>query len=107
MAKESLITRTISSTRATVLCLDIDSGEACNRDFDIPRTPKKDSDIIKFAAKQLAATEPNIHPVHVVDKELHEQLYGMPESLFMQYAQPIERKAKAPAETAPDNTNNI
>jgi hypothetical protein len=103
MAKESLITRTISSTIATVLCLDIETGEACNRTFNIPRTPKKDSDIIKFAAKQLSDSEPNVHAVHVVDKELHEQLYGMPESTFMQYAQPIERKQPKPA----DSTNNI
>lgn len=94
MAKENLITRTISSTVATVLCLDIDSGEACNRTFNVPRTPKKDSDIIKFAAKQLGDSEPNVHPVHVVDREVHEQLYGMPESVFLQYASPITRTTK-------------
>lgn len=94
MAKENMITRTITASVCTVLCLDIETGEACNRDFTVPRVPKKDSDIIKFAAKQLADSEPNVHPVHVVDRKVNEQLVGMPESVFMKYAQPIERKSK-------------
>lgn len=94
MAKESMVTRTIRTTRAQVLCLDIETGEACNRAFTIPRQPKKDKDILKFASTALAATEPNVHPVHVVDLEVSEDLYGMPESTFLTYAQKITKPVK-------------
>lgn len=94
MAKESMITRTIRSTTATVLCLDIDSGEACNRSFTIPRQPKKEKEILQFAAKELAATEPSVHPVHVVETLVSEDLYGMPESKFLANAEKITRPVK-------------
>lgn len=91
--RESKITRTIVTTEATVLCLDIDTAEPCNRTFVIPRQPKKDSDIIKFAAVALK-DEPNLRPVHVVDINVKETLYGMSESVFLKYAKPMEpRKA--------------
>lgn len=93
MAKESYVTRTITTTLASILCLDVDSGEACNRNVVLPRTYKKDSDIIKAAVKVLA-DEPNVHPVHVVDCEVCETLYGMPESKFIANAEKITRNKK-------------
>lgn len=94
MAKESMITRTIRTTRANVLCLDIETGEPCNRAFTVPRQPKKDKEILKFAEAALAATEPNVHPVHVVDLEVHEDLYGMTESKFLANADKIIKPVK-------------
>lgn len=98
MAKESMITRTIRTTRAIVLCLDIETGEPCNRAFTIPRQPKKDKEVLKFAEAALAASEPNVHPVHVVDLDVCEDLYGMTESKFLANAEKITRTAKADAE---------
>ena len=46
MAKESMITRTIKTTTTDILCLDVDSGEACNRSFVLPRVPKKEKEIL-------------------------------------------------------------
>lgn len=94
MAKESMITRTIKTTLANVLCLDIESGEACNRSFLIPREPKKEKEILAFAAKELAVDEPNVHAVHVVDCQVMEELYGMPESKFLANAEKISRPVK-------------
>lgn len=94
MAKESMITRTIKTTLANVLCLDIESGEACNRSFLIPREPKKEKEILKFAEAQLAASEPAVHAVHVVDCQVKEELYGMTESKFLANAEKISRPAK-------------
>lgn len=94
MAKESMITRTIKTTLANVLCLDIESGEACNRSFLIPREPKKEKEILKFAEAQLSVSEPAVHPVHVVDVQVMEELYGMTESKFLANAEKISRPAK-------------
>ena len=66
MAKPRRITRTISTTVADILCLDIETGEACNRSFTFPGQFKKDNEILKAAAKKLETTEPNVHAVHVV-----------------------------------------
>lgn len=93
MAKESMVTRTITTTIATILCLDIESGEACNRTVTLPRTYKKDADILKMAAKVMA-DEPNVHPVHVVDIVVTEELYGMPESKFIANAERVTRVKK-------------
>lgn len=94
MAKESMITRTIKTTLANVLCLDIESGEACKRSFLIPREPKKEKEILAFVAKELATSEPTVHAVHVVDCQLMTELYGMSESKFLANAEKISRPVK-------------
>lgn len=96
MAKESMITRTIVTTDANILCLDVDSGEPCNRVFTLPRTYAKEKDILRRAEK-LLADEPNVHPVHVVSTTVKETLYGMPESLFLAHAEVITKAHKANA----------
>lgn len=93
MARESKITRTIQTTEATVLCLDVENSEPCNRTFVLPRTYKKDSEILKAVTK-LMADEPGIKPVHVVDTEVKSTLYGMPESEFLKHAHPIVKGAQ-------------
>lgn len=96
MAKESMITRTIVTTDATILCLDVDSGEPCNRTVTLPRTYSKEKDILRKAEKALA-NEPSVHPVHVVDVKVKETLYGMPESEFLAHAKVITRPTKKEA----------
>ena len=95
MAKESMITRTIVTTDAEILCLDVESGEACNRSITLPRTYKKEKEILKLAELEIMATEPNVHPVHVVHTNIKETLYGMPESIFLKYAQVIPKREAA------------
>lgn len=89
MAKPSMVTRTITTTLATILCLDIDSGEACNRTVALAKTYAKEKDIIKAAARAMA-DEPNVHPVHVVDVEVVQKRYGMTEEKFIQEADVLE-----------------
>lgn len=88
MAKPSMVTRTITTTIATILCLDVDTGEACNRTIPLAKTYAKDKDIIKAASKAMP-DEPNVHPVHVVDVEIVNKRYGMLESEFIKYAEEI------------------
>ena len=107
MAKPKMITRTIATTIIDILCLDIDSGEACNRSFTIAGEVKKESEALKFAAKKLADTEANIHPVHVVNQSRIETLYGMTEADFIAHSviMPNKEKRTIPA-TSEDATPN-
>ena len=95
MAKPRMITRTISTTVADILCLDIETGEACNRSFTFPGQFKKDSEILKAAAKKLETTEPNVHAVHVVGIAKLETLYGMTEADFLAHAEIMAKPAKS------------
>ena len=94
MAKESMITRTITTTTCIILCLDVETGEPCNRSFTMPRIPKKEKDILKFAEKELV-NEPNVKPVHVVDTVEDSKIYGMTENEFLKYAKEVVRGKKA------------
>lgn len=91
--RESKITRTITTTTATILCLDVEAGEPMNRTFQLPGEYKKERDIIKAAEK--IHDEPNVKLVHVVDTEVTSKLYGMPESLFLKYAVEVTRVPRA------------
>lgn len=97
MAKVPMVTRTIKTTRAIVLCLDIDSGEPCNRAFTLPREQKNEKQILK-AITPMLKDEPNIKPVHVVETIINEQLYGMTETDFLAHAAPII-KSTEPSES--------
>lgn len=96
--RESKITRTITTTNATILCLDVEAGEPMNRTFQLPGEYKKERDIIKAAEK--INDEPNVKLVHVVNTEVTQKLYGTTESLFLKYAEEITRKTAEPATEA-------
>lgn len=94
MAKVPMVTRTIKTTTATVLCLDIDSGEPYNLAFALPREQKNEKQILKAIAPMLK-DEPTIKPVHVVDTVVNEQLYGMSETDFLAHAVPITKSTES------------
>lgn len=80
-----MVTRTINTTKVNVLCLDIETGEPCNKTVVVPRTYKDDEKLIK-KVKEVIETE-NLKPVHIVDKEEIETLYGMKEQDFIEHAE--------------------
>ena len=98
MAREIMITRTITSTKANVMCLDIEAGEPFNETVEVVRTYKDDEALLK-AVKSLIETD-TIKAVDIVDKEVVETLYGMPEQFFIENAKVMPpRKQKTEAET--------
>ena len=98
MTREIMITRTITSTKANVMCLDIEAGEPFNETVEVARTYKDDEALLK-AVKPLIETD-TIKAVHVVDKEVVETLYGMPEQVFIMNAKVMPpRKQKTEAKT--------
>lgn len=84
MAREIMITRTITSTKVNVMCLDVETGEPFNETVEVARTYKDDEALLKVV-KPLIETD-TIKAVHVVDKEVVETLYGMPEQVFIMNA---------------------
>lgn len=80
-----MVTRTITTTKAIVMCLDIESGEPCNKSVVVPRTYKDDETLLK-KVKEFIETE-TVKPVHIVGKEEIETLYGMTEQKFIEYSE--------------------
>lgn len=84
MARKPMITRTITTTKATVLCLDIQKGEPFNETVVLPRTYKDEKAMMK-AISPILDTE-TVKAVHIVDTEVCETLYGMTEQQFIEAA---------------------
>lgn len=84
MARVPQVTRTIVTTKANVMCLDIERGEPFNQEVIVPRT-YKDEDTLLKAVKSVAETE-SVKCVHVVAHEQIETLYGMTEQEFIEHA---------------------
>lgn len=85
MARIPKVTRTITTTKATALCLDIEVGEPENRVLILPRTYKDGAAALK-AAKDMYETD-TFKVVHIVHTETQETLYGMTEQKFIELAE--------------------
>ena len=98
MAKR-MVTRTIKTTTLTLLCVDIDTQESCNRTVNITGEHTTDE---KGVLKLVSARLPdNIKAVSVVSAECKESLYGMDENDFIRLSDPLPSRG---ANT--ENTNN-
>lgn len=84
MARKPMVSRTITTTRVNVFCLNIIDGEPCNRECVLPRT-FKDEKKLKDAAFAAVETD-DIKPAHIVSTEVCENLYGMTEEEFIHHA---------------------
>ena len=87
--KEKLITRTIVSTKVTVLGVNATSGETENRTYFVPGAITDQAKALKLAIKQ--NTEPEFVPALVVDLAQDEQVYGLEISKFMEHAHEVVR----------------
>lgn len=87
--RKPMVTRTFKTTKATVMCLDVDVGESVTKVLTLPRVYKDDKTLLK--ACEEAITEENIKAVHVVDTEVIEKVYGMEEQKFIENAVVLEK----------------
>ena len=94
--RKPMVTRTIQTTEVTLLCLDIESAEPCNKDCVLPRT-YKDEDAMLKAAKEVIDTD-TIKCVSVVRSEVKETLYGMDEAKFIENAEVLPPRTAKPVE---------
>lgn len=84
MARKPMVTRTVQTTLATVLCLNTETAEPFNQTVTLSGTFKDNKAVMK-AVKALIENE-TISVAKVVDVEIEEKLYGMPEQDFINAA---------------------
>lgn len=94
MARKPMVTRTITTTKANVLCMDIQKAEPFNKVVTLPRTYKDDKTLMK-KVQEVVETD-TVKVVHVVDKEEVETLYGMTEQEFIQKAVVLDPETRRP-----------
>lgn len=83
--RKPMVTRTIQTTEATVLCIDIINSEPFNKTVTLPRTYKDEKSLMKKVASVI--DNDTVKAVHVVATEIHETLYGMTEDDFIAAAE--------------------
>ena len=81
MARIPMVTRTIQTTTANVLCLNIKEGEPFNKEVVLPRTYKDEKSMMKVVEKLINTDE--VKAVHIVHTDVNETLYGMTEQEFI------------------------
>lgn len=109
MARRPMVTRTITTTEVTMMCVNIETKAVENKTVTLPRTYKDDSAITRFIEKEGITFGENLKPVTIVSKQEVNSLYGMYEEEFVKVAQKMEgRTAKldededdAPVEAVP------
>lgn len=93
MARIPVVSRTITTTEVTAMCVNITTGETETHTITVPRT-YKDNDKLLKVAKQLAETD-ELKVVHIVDTKVNETLYGMTEAEFIEHAKVLPPRAQA------------
>lgn len=87
MARVPMVTRTIQTTRANVMCLDIERGEPFNKEVILPRTYNDEKAMLKQAEKVI--NDDTVKAVHIVAFNVEETRYGMTEQQFIEVAEVI------------------
>ena len=95
MARIPMVTRTVTTTHATIMGADLIKGEIFNDVVVCPRTYKSDKDLMKFLSANYDNDERKA--VQVISTEVVETLYGMTEVEFMLHAKPIVKPEKGEA----------
>lgn len=88
MKKEKLITRTMSFTKAEVMCVNTETAEVTYREVTVPG---------KLTGKEILAAIPeeeNVSFVSVRSSYVDEKIFGLEESVFLKYAHEVVRKSK-------------
>lgn len=90
MARKRVVSRTITATEVTVMCVEVDAGEVVNKAFTTPHKCNK-AEALKEGKRQFETEELKV--VSVVD--MHENVYKaeMDEEVFLSAAKitPIEQ----------------
>ena len=104
MARIPMVTRTIVTTTAEVMCLDVSTGTPVTQEVSVPRTYKNDADLLKKV--QSVIDTDTFKAVHIKSSKEVETLYGMTEDEFIQYAKVLPPRnvqtgtTEAPVETS-------
>ena len=92
MARVRKVTRTISSTKAIVMCVNTETAVVENYEVEIVGVYSDEKKLMKAVTKEVETT--TIKPVSIVSKEVVETLYGMDEQKFMEMAEVLPTRDK-------------
>lgn len=101
MARVPQVTRTIQTTVATVMCLNIVDGTSFTQEVTLSRT-YKDNDTILKCVRGVIDTE-EVKAVHIVSTRIEEVRYGMTEQRFIQLADVIPPLPKYESKSESEN----
>lgn len=87
MARVPQVTRTIQTTVANVMCLNVKTGESFTQEVSLSRT-FTDNDVLMKLIRGVVDTD-EVKAVHVVSTEIKEIRYGMSEQRFIELADEI------------------
>lgn len=96
MARARKVTRTISSTKVVVMCVDTESAKVDNYEVEIAGVYSDDKKLMKAVTEEVETV--TLKPVSIISKEVVETLYGMDEQKFMEMAEvlpPRDKKEEA------------
>lgn len=96
MARTRKVTRTISSTKVVVMCVNTETAVVENYEVTIAGVYTDEKKLMKAVTKEVETS--TLKPVSVVSTEVIETLYGMDEQKFMEMAEvlpPREKKESA------------
>ena len=92
-----MITRTVVGTKATVIAVNTMTLSAEKKDLTIASTFDSNEKLLKALKKLYDNDNEIISAVLSADK--FEELYGLDESIFMQYAVKLDAKTRKPIDT--------
>ena len=92
MARTRKVTRTISSTKVIVMCVDTQTAVVDNHEVTIAGVYSDEKKLMKAVSKEVETA--TIKPVSIVSKEIVETLYGMDEQMFIEMAEVLPPRDK-------------
>lgn len=92
MARVRKVTRTISSTKVIVMCVDTEAAKVDKYEVEIAGVYSDEKKLMKALTK-VVETE-TLKPVSVVSTEVIETLYGMDEQKFIEMAEVLPPRDK-------------
>ena len=97
-----MITRTVIGTKATVIAVNTMSVSSEKKDLTIVGTFDSNEKLLKNL-KKLYDNDTEVISA-VLSAEKFEELYGLDEAIFMQYAVKLDAKTRKPIDTAEPQT---
>lgn len=92
MARTRKVTRTISSTKVIVMCVDTQTAVVDNHEVTIAGVYSDEKKLMKAVTKEVETA--TLKPVSIVSKEVVETLYGMDEQKFIEMAEVLPPRDK-------------
>lgn len=98
MARQPMVTRTIVTTKANVLCMDLSTQTPITKEVILPRTYKDNKALLK--AVQNNCDSETVKTVHIQSSEEVQTLYGMTEQDFINHASILDPETRKMIETS-------